>query len=64
MQRTFVAMVAGALGGLLLAGVLVGLAVPNMPAAWRSPGLVWLAAAGVAAAGAALAVRVAGTRKT
>ena len=51
MGRT-VALGIGLVGGVLLAGIAVGILLPVLPHAWRSEGLVW----GMAAALVALCV--------
>ena len=49
MRRTL-SVVAGAIGGVLLAGIAAGIAVPALPASWRSEGLIWTLAGLVVAA--------------
>jgi hypothetical protein len=46
----------GLVGGVLLAGIGVGILVPMVPEAWRSEGLVWASSAALVAVGVGLAL--------
>ena len=54
MRRTL-SVVAGAVAGVLIAGIAAGIAIPTLPGSWRSEGVVWTLAVLVVAASIAVA---------
>lgn len=49
-MRRILSLLAGAVAGVLLAGIVAGMAIPTLPSSWRSERLIWTMAIVVVAA--------------